>query len=43
MFCAVTTLNEEGDGKLASMCSDMDRAGVHHHTYDAKSGAAYRM
>jgi hypothetical protein len=43
MFAVFTTLDEEGDAKLASMCADMDHAGVHHHTYDAKSGALYRM
>lgn len=43
MFALFTTLDEEGDSFLASMCADMDRAGVHHHTYDAKSGASYRM
>jgi len=43
MFALFTTLDEEGDSLLASMSADMDRAGVHHHTYDAKSGALYRM
>lgn len=42
-FGLVTQKGEDGDLKLAKMCAAMESAGAHHHTYDAKSGAAYRM
>jgi len=42
-FGLVTRKGEDGDLKLAKMCASMEAAGVHHHTYDAKSGADYRM
>ena len=42
-FGLITQKGEDGDLKLAKMCAAMESAGVHHHTYDAKSGAAYRM
>jgi hypothetical protein len=42
-FGLVTTKDEAGDLKLAQLCAAMNNAGVHHHTYDAKSGASYRL
>ena len=43
LFAVVTQKSHDGDLKLAKMCAAMERASVHHHTYDAKSGAKYRM
>lgn len=42
-FGLITTKDEAGDLKLARLCAAMNYAGIHHHTYDAKSGALYRM
>jgi len=42
-FGLLTAKNSDGDLKLVKMCSAMEGASVHHHTYDAKSGANYRM
>lgn len=41
LFAILTTKDEGGDNKLAETCMILDRAGVFHHTYDAKSGALY--
>eukprot|EP00615_Pteridomonas_danica_P004290 CAMPEP_0114374788 /NCGR_PEP_ID=MMETSP0101-20121206/35870_1 /TAXON_ID=38822 ORGANISM="Pteridomonas danica, Strain PT" /NCGR_SAMPLE_ID=MMETSP0101 /ASSEMBLY_ACC=CAM_ASM_000211 /LENGTH=830 /DNA_ID=CAMNT_0001528687 /DNA_START=1 /DNA_END=2493 /DNA_ORIENTATION=- len=42
-FGLITTKDDSGDLKLARLCAAMNNAGIHHHTYDAKSGADYRM
>mmetsp|Transcript_29683 Transcript_29683/g.34946 ORF Transcript_29683/g.34946 Transcript_29683/m.34946 type:complete len:569 (-) Transcript_29683:973-2679(-) len=42
-FAIITEKGTEGDMKLGKMCLDMDAAGVYHTTYDAKSGASYRI
>ena len=43
LYAVVTTKDAEGDLKLARMCRLVEEAGLHHHTYDAKSGAPYRI
>ena len=43
MFALVTSRSDDGDLKLARMCRLIEDANLHHHTYDAKSGAPYRM
>ena len=43
MYGFVTTKDDDGDIKLAGMCEAMDQAGLFHTTYDAKSGAAFRI
>ena len=42
-YALVTKKDEHGDRKLASLISQMKEAGVHSHTYDARSGAKYRI
>jgi hypothetical protein len=42
-FAIVTPSTRDGDLKLAKMCYAMEQVHVYHHTYDAKSGARYRI
>lgn len=43
-YCGlVTTRDHGGDLKLASIISQLHEAGLHAHTYDARSGANYRI
>ena len=42
-FAVITTKGVDGDQKLARMCRAMKEAGVFYHTFDAKTGAPYRV
>lgn len=43
LFAMLTEKNDDGDLKLAKMCAAIRAAGLHHHTYDLKSGAEMRQ
>jgi hypothetical protein len=43
LFAVVTSKSDEGDAKLGDMCGLLMDAQLHYHTYDAKSGAPYRI
>jgi hypothetical protein len=42
-YAFVTTKSEAGDRQLAEICTAVRNAGAHSHTYDAHSGANYRI
>jgi len=42
-YVFVTPKSEGGDRQLAEICTAVRNAGAHSHTYDAHSGANYRM
>jgi hypothetical protein len=43
LFAVVTARTDEGDILLSKLCRKVDNVGLHHCTYDAKSGRPFRI